>query len=584
MKISLESDNIGLKKTFQKVVKELGLVIDDQDPNIKIIDLDSELSHSPDKAEIIIYAGNLKRLKNKIKEGEQGEEFEYIILPVDESELEAVIKKAINHLKMREEFNQALRESIEYYNTFLEMKKSMKLLELSDPDIKVNEILAFLEIEIGQSGIEIWLYDFDEKHLNLAGYTGTVLQRGKLPSRIKSKFSATYGPIIYEKSTLIPLTQKGKIFGIIRFQKKLNENQIKKIMVYREFLSMALFNSLKHFYKKRELSNYIHKGVLKKEILREFIEKHLHQSQRYSSPLSFILFKLENRDILEDMFQNTFAKKWEKFISNIAQTLRTSDVIGEYGENSYLIILTNTDYMGAISYLRRFKNLLKTHSVFSTKEKTGEMKIRYNVASFPIHGRVWSEIEQHLYAGIDEKLNPYFRLNVKNLSFEESIDYLKTMVLKEKLKKGSERLEPAMWLPKEEDIINVTYLLINELIANGNKGAGYINLPWLSNEKLINIIETYIDNGNDKNFPLFFFTSDKKISSSIGYGKKYIITSNSDVIKKISFIFLLSQLGSYMAIFQQNEDFFTAIHCSDTLLVEELIEKLQRRFYLKPAV
>ncbi len=581
--VSIYSDNIALTSIIEKVCKKLGLSIVEDGGTITIIDTEySKQYQDLSKTSVTIFAGTLRKLKEFLQQP-LSISHDYLILPTEEAEVEAMLKKALQVLKLRKKIDQAVQESIEFYNTFLEMKKSLKLLEVTDPDIKTDEILNFLEIEFGNESIEIWLYDFDEKSLNLTGYRGTYTPIEKIPSGIKEKFSSTYGPIFYDNGTLIPLVHKGKIFGIIRIKRTLTEREVKKLMIYVDFISIALFNSLKHFYKKRELSTYTQKGVLKREILQEFITRSIHQAQRYSSPLSFLLFRLENREVLNEIFPEIIHKRWNKLVGDIAQTLRASDIIGELMPDTYLVILTNTDYMGAIYYLRRFKNILKTHSVFSHKGKTGELKVTYNIASFPVSGYNWNEIEKNLYRGMDQSISPYFRYPIQNLQLIESIEYLKSTILRESIKGNNIRFEPKMWDFSSHTLKNLVETFIRELMLQGNRGTGYLNLPGLQLENQIEIMESYIDAGNDRNFPIYFFTSVKPISR-LGYAKKYIIASDDEFLKKYGFVMYLSQWGSYMLIFWKNEDAFTGIHCSDTLLVEEVIEKLQRYFYLKPAV
>ncbi len=584
LSLSIHSDNIGLTSSIQTVSRKLGLTIVEKDGNISVIDLESQVGTNPRtiKSRVKIFAGTLKTLKNFLKM-EKTEDFEYIIIPAELSEVEAILRKSINLIKLQFEVNHALKESLEYYTTFLEMKKSLKFLEISDPDLKTEEILNFLELEIGETNIEIWLYDFDEKTLNLAGIRGTYIAEEKLPSGIKEKFTPEGNPITYENGTLLPLTNRGKIFGIIRFRKKLNETELKKLQIYREFLSMALFNSLKYFYQKREISTFAQKGVLKKEVLLEFIKKGLHQSRRYSNPISFLLFRLENKETLMKLFGDTVGKKWKKFINDIAQTLRASDVIGEINSDSYLIILTSTDYMGVIYFLRRFKNILRTHSIFSKGGKTGELVVKYNIASYPVTGTTWTELESTLFNGLNDKYNPFFGFKIGNLSFPEVVDYLRSVIMKNKLQ-NKEELAPRFWGINKSTIITQIETFIREMISHGNRGIGYINLPWFKKEEFLDLLEKYLDAGNDTAFPVFFFTNKMDIPAKTGYGRKYIIAIDNEILMKYGFIILLSHWGSYLHIFWKDEDLFPGIHCSDTLLVEEVVEKLQRFLYLKPPV
>ncbi len=581
--ISIYSDNIALKSVTEKISKKLGLKITEDDGAIQVIDIDSNENFKPSReAAVKIFTGSLERLRKFLK-NPPSSPYDYLILPTEEAEVEAMLNKALHLLKLRKKVDQAVNESLDYYNTFLEMKKSLKILEVSDPDIKTEEILNFLELELGNTSIEIWLYDFDEKTLNLAGFRGTYSPTEKLPAGIKEKFSSAYGPVVYDEGTLIPLVYKGKIFGIIRLKRTLTQEETKKLIIYVDFISIALFNSLKHFYKKRELATYSQRGILKKEILQEFITRNIYQSQRYATPLSFLMFRFDNRKLLEEIFPGVAEKRWNKLISDIAQTLRASDIIGELSPDTYLIILTNTDYMGAIYYLRRFKNILRTHSVFSHKGKTGEIKTSYNIASYPVSGSNWAELEKTLLRGMDQRFSPFFRYSIQNLQLTEAIDYLRSVILRESIRKSDAQLEPKMWDFSEDTLSSIITTFIREMMIQGNRGTGYINLPWFSQEQQLEIIETYIDAGNDRNFPIYFFTN-PSTSSKLGYGKKYLITSDSEFLKTYGFIMYLSQWGSYMLIFWKNEGKFTGLHCSDTLLVEEIIEKLQRYFYLKPAV
>ncbi|GEM_PF-4799969 len=582
LKISIYSDNIAITSTVEKIAKKFDLKVAEEDPDIAVVDIESPVSENLKLDNTpIIYAGTLDNLKKILKRG-RTENFEYVILPADENEFEIAIQKMVNILKIKSEVNRAVKESIEYYNTLLETKKTLRLMEITDPDIKTEEILDFLELELGENPVEIWLYDFDEKTLNLTGFRGYPVKHQKLQIK-KDQIPQRPVPARFENEIILPLSFKGKIFGLIRFKKNLKEWQLKKLNLYGENISIALFNSLKYFYKKREQATYSKRGILNKEVLHEFISRNLSQAQRYSTPLSFLIFKLENADALSEIFGDVAEKRWNRVVNTITSTLRASDIIGEMGENTYLIILTNTDYMGAIFFLRRFKNILKTHSVFTHGEKTGEFVVRYNIASYPVSGYRWSEIEEVLIRGIDPAFTPFFRYNITNLRFFESVEMLRNSIMRDKSRNGL-TLAPRYFESDPATLEEMLSAFFREMCIPGNRGIGYINLPWMEEEHLNEIVEKYLDAGNDRNFPVYFFTSHLSPVRKRGYSGKFLISAVDENLGKTGFVLFLTRWGSYLYFFWKDDNELKGFHCSDTLLVEELMEKLQRQFYLKPAV
>ena len=584
-KIEIFSDNEELKVIIEDAVKNKKNMLSAEQ---KLVFIDITGSENRQKVKkllsddnvFVVLMGELNILYNFYSDL-NNHEIEYLILPTDRYEINLLLEKIKKGLRLKEVADRAIKESLDYYNMLFRQKKSIRLTEVNDLDVKIEEILDFLLLEINADSVELWLYDPDDHNFDLVEHRGIRLAEKNIPKDILTKLRTNSNFIYINKTTYIPLKVKGQPFGFFRIGRKLMESESANITNYIDVFSIGLYNSMKYSLKKREYYLHLQKGVLKKEVFEEFLDNIISQADRYQQPTSFLSFKLENEPLLSEIFGDFYKEKFNKIIRDISQTIRSSDIMGKIDDHTYVVVLTNTDYMGAIYFLRRFKNIIHSRKIFSYREKSGEMEFLFNIATYPFHGRSWKHVINHLKTGMNKDLSPYFRFKIGEMPFWDTVKNLRNNYLSSVIKNDGYKRNLVFYNFSKEQFLNILNTYIKEMTIPGNKGIGYINIPFIDTESTKDLIENYLDIADEKNFPVYFFSGNTKLLTKLGYSKKYFIFSDSKMIKKVPFLLLLSKWGSYMSFAWKEDDMLKGFHCSDVLLIEELIGKLKKQFYLK---
>jgi diguanylate cyclase (GGDEF)-like protein len=125
-------------------------------------------------------------------------------------------------------------------------------------------------------------------------------------------------------------------------------------------------------------------GLPNSRALQEVLSRMVAQAGRTASPLSAILFDLDNFRRLNEMFGHDRGDDVLAALGEtLAETVRASDVAGRYGGEEFLVLLPETDRDGAVvlaEKLRRSVAALAVHGV------DRQLSASFGVASLPADG------------------------------------------------------------------------------------------------------------------------------------------------------------------------------------------------------
>lgn len=112
-------------------------------------------------------------------------------------------------------------------------------------------------------------------------------------------------------------------------------------------------------------------GILNRRTVELYLENEVNRSRRYNSPLAVIICDMDNFKEINDTYGHSEGDKVLKTLTEtITRGLRTSDVLGRYGGDEFLIVLPETDLKGALEMAERTKsNIAKTRLQLPGKAK-----------------------------------------------------------------------------------------------------------------------------------------------------------------------------------------------------------------------
>ena len=97
-------------------------------------------------------------------------------------------------------------------------------------------------------------------------------------------------------------------------------------------------------------------GVMNRYSLSELLRAETERSRRYGSPLSLLMFDLDNLKMINDNYGHLAGDEALKITCSYVQSsIRNCDYLGRWGGDEFLLIVTNTDFDGAIKVAEKLR-------------------------------------------------------------------------------------------------------------------------------------------------------------------------------------------------------------------------------------
>ncbi len=127
-------------------------------------------------------------------------------------------------------------------------------------------------------------------------------------------------------------------------------------------------------------------GLLRREAILEQLDHELERAQRYGRPLTLAMADLDYFKEVNDRYGHLAGDTLLKTISQVAsEGLRSTDWIGRYGGEEFLIILPETDIAGAASVAEKIRSLVQMTSVPMDDGSVARVTISIGLASLRDH-------------------------------------------------------------------------------------------------------------------------------------------------------------------------------------------------------
>jgi diguanylate cyclase (GGDEF)-like protein len=105
-------------------------------------------------------------------------------------------------------------------------------------------------------------------------------------------------------------------------------------------------------------------GLLRREAILEELDREMERAQRYGRPLTLAMADLDYFKEINDRYGHLAGDTLLKAISQAAnEGLRSTDMIGRYGGEEFLLVLPETDIVGAVSVAEKIRALVQKTTV-----------------------------------------------------------------------------------------------------------------------------------------------------------------------------------------------------------------------------
>ena len=126
-------------------------------------------------------------------------------------------------------------------------------------------------------------------------------------------------------------------------------------------------------------------GLHNRRYLLERMEQEISRAQRYSTPLSLLLFDLDFFKVVNDIYGYEWGDVLLRSIADkLKQLIRKEDIITRYGDEEFIVVLPNTSEDNAFLFAERFrKDIEKMEFIPAGEEERHPITISGGIATFP---------------------------------------------------------------------------------------------------------------------------------------------------------------------------------------------------------
>jgi diguanylate cyclase (GGDEF)-like protein len=175
------------------------------------------------------------------------------------------------------------------------------------------------------------------------------------------------------------------------------------ILLFAHFISAYLSRNLKENEKK--LQELLHKfrkesvtdgltGLYNQSHFFLLLNLQMERSKRYGTPFSLIIFDVDNFKNYNDTNGHIAGSSALKRVGDLMkEAFRTGDMLAKYGGDEFVVILPNSDKIGAFLGAERIREMVESeHFEGGEHQPKGKVTLSLGISAYPEHGADTREI------------------------------------------------------------------------------------------------------------------------------------------------------------------------------------------------
>lgn len=306
-------------------------------------------------------------------------------------------------------------------------RRCLKIVSIADLESLQEAVLAELAELCGAQSGAIWIAG-ERGVLRLRGWTG-LADRGALPEKVDpSLVQATAWKA--EDTLLVPIATSGEVVGVAQLTQPIaggfSDDVLGPAAVLGEFAAPTIKAAMRLVALQRQGLRDPQTGAYTLSYFTDYATKEIYKARRYGRSFSLLTFSLDNLSQLKARLGAPSARTAQKCVQRaLGQITRDSDVVARATEQELHVLLPETDYFGALMFLRR--SLASVHE--DPEARALELKQPFGLtggaATFPRDGDDFDELLALCRRRMEERRGSLQRLlTLDTLSFWDEVELL----------------------------------------------------------------------------------------------------------------------------------------------------------------
>ncbi len=348
---------------------------------------------------------------------------DFLTKPVERQQLEEVVQRALERGRLRREHSALLSENLQFVKSQSLFRQCAALLATLDLERLQDLALSVMARVTDAQGAAIWISD-EQGRLALRGYRGLV-DRGALPPSIDpregelaasiragSPFLAPGAPP--GEAFYVPLTVDEEPLGLAlltdRARGRFGPDEHAAALAVADFAAIAVRNA-------RRFQALERMGLRDRETqaynLAYFVDyagTEFYKARRYNRQFSLLLISVDNLEQLRrEAGRDLFRTASRDLVSAVSRVARDADILAKVSENEYYLLLPETDYFGALMFLRRAEQEVRREASVRALAEKVPLLLSMGAATFPKDGEDFDELLYWCRARAEEQRGSLLR-------------------------------------------------------------------------------------------------------------------------------------------------------------------------------
>ncbi|PLX97082.1 MAG: hypothetical protein C0621_00745, partial [Desulfuromonas sp.] len=334
--------------------------------------------------------------------------------PFDGEALLLSINRLLYRQSVNREHARLLDENIQFLSQLGCYQRCLEFLKVRDPERLAALILDTLMELLKAEGGTLWLGRGEDE----PGGWRPFCRRGlaaagaevRLPGSRLPALRAANGPLFAEEGRVLcaPVVVDSELAAVLRIDAPVGRPDFKPqdallMKTVADYAAAALHPVLTERQLEQSLLRASHGHAYNMTFFRDHAAKEIYKAKRYGRHLSLVLLRIENYPELSSRFLGRDVDQAiVRLLEGAAEVLRDSDIIAQAAADSYLILLPETDYWGALVTQKRIRQALRGRLMLSDLKKSLSLKVLMRAAACPADGLALDELVATAEGRLDE--------------------------------------------------------------------------------------------------------------------------------------------------------------------------------------
>ena len=349
---------------------------------------------------------------------------DFLTKPVDRDELASVCEKALARVRLRREHSQLLSENLEFARSQALYRLGLQIMGTLDGERLQDLALSVLARVSDAQGAALWVAD-EKGALSLRGYRGLV-DRAALPARIDPKdpqWAArlaqpvpTAAPGAKDSSVafVVPLLADEEPVGVAllegRARGRFEADHHAAALTVADFTAIAVKNARRFQALERIGLRDRDTGAYNLAYFIDYAGKEFYKARRYTRAFSLVVVSIDNvEQMRKEGGRELYRRAMRDVVSAVGRVVRDADILAKVSESEYYVLLPETDYFGALMFLRRAAEEIRREESIRELEHKVPVLLSMGASTFPKDGEDFDELLHWARARVQEQRGSLLR-------------------------------------------------------------------------------------------------------------------------------------------------------------------------------